>query len=127
MNTPPLQRTEIYRQVRVVLVRHMIDIGRLSIQISMSHLHLRGSLCRLPGVTAALTPEIVQSIFSELGRIQGIRRVEGEFDNWRTVDTHGASWAPVEEKKSDPMTLRRSTVNVLHIKDIDKSSPSQST
>ena len=127
MNTPQLNRIEIYRQVRVVLVRHLIDIGRLSIQISMSHLRLQGSLCRLPGVTSALVPEIIQSIFSELGRIQGIRRVDGDFDNWRTVDTHGTSWAPVEEKKTDPMTLRRSTVNVLHIKDIDKSSPSQST
>ena len=89
MNSPPLPRIEIYRQVRVVLVRHLIDIGRLSIQISTSHLHLHGSLCRLPGVTAALTPEIVQSIFSELGRIHGIRRVDGDFDNWRQVDEAG--------------------------------------
>jgi hypothetical protein len=99
MNTLPLPRTEIYRQVRVVLVRHMIDIGRLSIQISAHHLHLHGSLCRLPGVTAALTPEIVHSIFSELGRVQGIRRADGEFDNWRQVDETGATWVPVEIHK----------------------------
>ena len=99
MNSAPLPRTEIYRKVRVVLVRHMIDIGRLSIQISTSHLHLRGSLCRLPGVTVLLNPEIVRSIFSELGRIQGIRRVGGDFDNWRQVDEAGSVWVPVEIRK----------------------------
>jgi hypothetical protein len=77
----------------------MIDIGRLSIQISTSHLHLRGSLCRLPGVTVPLNPEIVRSIFSELGRIQGIRRVGGDFDNWRQVDEAGSVWVPVDIRK----------------------------
>jgi hypothetical protein len=99
MNSSPLSRVEIYRQVRVVLVRHLVDIGRLSIQISMSHLHLHGSLCRLPGVAATLTPEVVRSIFSELGRIQGIRRADGEFDNWRQVDEAGTIWVPVEIHK----------------------------
>ena len=113
----PLPRTEIYRQVRVVLVRHLIDIGRLSIQISMSHLRLHGSLCRLPGVTAALTPDIVQSIFSELGRIHGIRRVDGDFDNWRRLDDAGASWLPIEIKKMSAPSSGVSSTGVFNIKE----------
>lgn len=96
MSAPQIPRTEIYRRIRVVLVRHMIDIGRLSIQISMLHLRLYGSLCRLPGVTTPLTPEMVHAIFGELNRIEGIRRVDADFDNWRQVDEAGTSWVPVE-------------------------------
>ena len=123
MNTPQLTRIEIYRQTRIVLVRHLVDIGRLSIQISTSHLHLHGSLCRLPGVTAALTPEIVQSIFSELGRIQGIRRVDGDFDNWRQSDKVGGSWAPVATRKIITPGSSSSSASVFDIKDTGK--PSQ--
>ena len=123
MNTPPLTRIEIYRQIRVVLVRHLVDIGRLSIQISASHLHLHGSLCRLPGVTAALTPEIVQSIFSELGRIQGIRRVDGDFDNWRQSDKGGGSWMPLAAKKIISTTAGPASTGTYTIKDAGKPSP----
>jgi hypothetical protein len=127
MSMPQLNRMEVFRQVRVVLVRHLIDIGRLSIQLSMSLLRLHGSLCRLPGVTTPLTADVVKSIFSELGRIQGLRRVDGEFDNWRQVDSLGTVWEPVAGKKTGTATLRTSTVSVLNIKDkdVDKSSPSQ--
>ena len=117
MNTAQPTRIEVYRQIRVVLVRHLIDIGRLSIQISTSHLHLHGSLCRLPGVTAALTPEIVQSIFSELGRIHGVRRVDGEFDNWRQSDKAGASWVPVATKKIIAQGSSSSSATAFDIKD----------
>ena len=123
MNASPLSRVEVYRQVRVVLVRHLIDIGQLSIQISTNRLHLHGSLNRLPGVTAALTPEIVQSIFSELGRIQGIRRVDGDFDNWRQLDEVGASWAPIETRKIIPSASGAAAIKVFDIKGTGK--PSQ--
>ena len=126
MSAPQLARMEIFRQVRVVLVRHLIDIGRLSIQLSMSQLRLNGSLCRLPGVTAALTPEIVKAIFSELSRIHGIRRVDGEFDNWKPADKLGTSWAPVEARKITPTTLRTATVTTLNIKDLGLGGPSAS-
>jgi hypothetical protein len=122
MNTPELTRIEIYRQIRIVLVRHLVDIGRLSIQISASHLHLHGSLCRLPGVTAALTPDVVQSILSELGRIKGIRRVDGEFDNWRLGDKAGASWVPVAAKKIISQGASSSSTDPYIIKDTAKHS-----
>lgn len=84
----------LYRDVRVVLVRHFIDLGRISIQISMSAVHLRGTLQRLHGSTIPLTPQTVEAIISELGRIKGIKRVATEFDNWRQADTM-SPWTPV--------------------------------
>jgi hypothetical protein len=96
MNLTPASRTEMYRQIRVILVRHLIDIGRLSIQMSASSVRLHGSLVRLPGVTSPLTPEMVGTIMSEIGRVDGVRRVISEFDNWTQAHGMGA-WHLVEK------------------------------
>jgi len=91
MNLQPVSRAEIYRQIRVVLVRHLIDLGRLMIEISSNALYLRGTLERLPGVKAELTPEIIAVIVAELGRIPGIPRVEPRLDNWLWTQ-EGRAW-----------------------------------
>ena len=95
------ERMEIYRQIRIALVRHFIDIGRLSCQISSLGVRLHGSLARLPGVQAMLTPEVVASIINEIARIQGVRRVDCDFDNWRQSDPMGG-WQPVEKLERHP-------------------------
>jgi len=78
---------QLYRDVRVVLVRHFIDLGHLSLQISMGAVHLRGSLQRLHGNPHPLTPQMVETIIREIRQVKGIRRVAAEFDNWRQADT----------------------------------------
>jgi hypothetical protein len=86
----------MYRQIRVILVRHLIDIGRLSIQMSASSVRLHGTLVRLPGVTSPLNPEMVGTIMSEIGRVEGVHRVVAEFDNWTQAHGMGA-WRLVEK------------------------------
>jgi hypothetical protein len=104
MNESPMLKVEMYRQARAVLVRHLIDLGRLSLRLSPSNLYLRGSLVRLPGVAAKLTPDVVAAIIAELGRVQGIRHVDAQFDNWsfddrkggwKEIDRHGTPSAPL--------------------------------
>lgn len=94
MNESPMLKVELYRQARAVLVRHLIDLGRLSLRLSPSNLYLRGSLVRLPGVAAKLTPEVVTALMGELGRVPGIRHVDAQFDNWRHDDRLG--WKEIE-------------------------------
>lgn len=91
----PLQRVEIYRQARVILVRQLIDIGRLCITVTGHHIHLKGSLHHLPGVTTRLTPATIRDMFSAMRRIPGIARVDGSFDNWKLVDEQGQAWVEV--------------------------------
>jgi hypothetical protein len=104
MNESPAFKVETYRQARAVLVRHLIDLGRLSLRLAPSNLYLRGSLTRLPGAVAKLTPEIVAAIVAELGRVPGVRHVDAQFDNWRfddrlggwkEIDKHGTPSAPL--------------------------------
>jgi len=108
--TSQLSRVEIYRQVRVVLVRHLIDLGRLTIRISLNHLILYGSLLRLPGCTAKLTPMIVMAIFSELSQVPGIKRVDADLENWRRDDRFGA-WHPFD-KSAQPEAVRESSKEI---------------
>ena len=121
MTLSPAQRTEIYRHIRMVLVRHFIDMGRLTINISMNCVRLTGSLARLPGVAARLSAEIVSSLFSEIRRIPGVKRVDGYFDNWRQADGAGG-WVNVDELaqgKAPPPSLRGGLSQTIDISDKD--------
>lgn len=101
MTLDPAARTDIYRRARMVLVRHFIDLGRLILQVSMEGLRLRGSLVRLPGFETKLTPEIVTAIMQELRRVQGVRRIDADFDNWRQQDAMGG-WVAVDKEPRQP-------------------------
>jgi hypothetical protein len=81
----PIERMEVYRSVRAILVRNYVDLGRLVIQIATGTVHLRGTLQRLMG-SAPLSPEVVQGFLQEIRRIRGVRRVITDFDNWTVSD-----------------------------------------
>lgn len=81
----PLERMEIYRNVRAILVRNYIDLGRLVIQISTGTVQLRGTLQRLMG-SSPLSPEVIQGMIQEIRRVRGVRRVITDFDNWTVSD-----------------------------------------
>jgi len=72
---------EINCRVRRVLVRHWIDLGKVSIRTSRCVVTLSGSLMRLshvaPNVDAA-TPAV---IFEEIKRIADVRRLQLKLDN----------------------------------------------
>jgi hypothetical protein len=74
---------EINRHIRRVLVRHWIDLGRLSFRSVNGVVWLRGTLQRLLGVQEALTGSIIESIFQEIINFPGVKRIHAEFDNWR--------------------------------------------
>lgn len=93
----PVERMEIYRSVRAILVRNYIDLGRLVIQISTGTVLLRGTLQRLMGASP-LSPEAIQGMLQEIKRLRGVRRVITDFDNWALgEDTRG-----VGEKAAPP-------------------------
>lgn len=87
----PVERMEIYRSVRAILVRNYIDLGRVVIQISTGSVLLRGTLQRLMGA-APLSPEAIQAMLQEIKRLRGVRRVITDFDNWAIAeDARGIS------------------------------------
>jgi hypothetical protein len=84
---------ELYRKTRSVLVRHWIDLGRLSVVVSPSSIRLHGMLCRLPGVKTRLTSQIIDAMLRELRQKTGHNRIITDFRNWRE---QGGAWIPIE-------------------------------
>lgn len=124
MTLSPINRAEIYRQVRVILVRHLIDLGRLTVLISLDSLQIKGSMERLPGVKAALTTEIVTVIFMEMRRIPGVRRVQTKLDNWLQDDGVGA-WRPITVESQKPLVPGEPRAPQIH--EIADTDPVEST
>jgi hypothetical protein len=88
---------------RRVLVRHWIDLGKASLRTINGVLTVHGTLEKLPHSNSPLTPSVVAEIASELRRIQSVRRVALDFNNW--TEQHG-KWTNVVPKSASPI-LRR--------------------
>jgi hypothetical protein len=88
---------DINRCVRTVLVKHWIDLGRLSVRSNDGKLYIRGSLQRIAGVNEELTSPIVDAMFADIKRIKNVRQVYPALENWSN-DT--GSWSPIGGAKS---------------------------
>lgn len=86
---------DINRAVRTVLVKHWIDLGRLSVRSTDGKLYIRGALSRIAGINEELTSAIVDAMFSEIKRIRNLRQVYPLLENW-TNDS--GSWCQVGGK-----------------------------
>ncbi len=73
---------DINCQVRKVLVRHWIDLGRVHMRSTRGVVHLRGELCRLYQSKEALNTASVLELISEIRHIRDVRRVTTDFSNW---------------------------------------------
>ncbi len=76
---------DINRDVRRVMIRHWIDLGRLSFRSIRGRVSIRGSLQRIPGTSEELTAPIVNTMFADIGAIRGVTHVNVELDNWMFV------------------------------------------
>ena len=85
------------RDVRKILVKHWLDLGRLSIRTAMGRLTIRGKLERIRGVQEDLAPAIVNDMFSRIKRIRNVARMTIDLENWTCED---GRWMPVDREKS---------------------------
>jgi hypothetical protein len=82
---------DINCRVRRVLVRHWIDLGKLSTRTTGGVVWLTGSLERLPNSGARLDAPSVDGVLTEIRRTPDVRRLQARFENW--VEQSGA-WTP---------------------------------
>ena len=80
---------EVMRQARKVLVRHWIDLGRISLRSTGGTIRVRGTLARLPGYNDELIAPVVDAMFNEISRIRGVNRIMADLDGW---DCDGGIW-----------------------------------
>ena len=94
---------EINRAVRRILVKHWIDLGRVSVHTTRGRVAVYGLLQHIEGRMDPLTGPVLDAMFYEIRRIPGVVIVRGHLDNW-TND--GGRWRPLEsgsrQAEADP-------------------------
>jgi hypothetical protein len=93
----------INRNIRKILVRHWIDLGRLSIRTTMGKVFVRGSLQRISGSREDLTSPIVEAIFHDMKRTRDVRIVSADLENWTN---EGGKWRPSKEDRKKHIASR---------------------
>jgi hypothetical protein len=73
---------EINRSVRKVLVRHWIDLGRISVRTTAGVIAISGELKRLPNMGPPLTSSTVTGMMNEIRRTSAARRIQPNLTNW---------------------------------------------
>lgn len=68
--------------VRKVLVRHWIDLGRVSMRTTRGVVRLSGELRTLRNPKDELSTALILTILTEIRRIKNVRRITTDFINW---------------------------------------------
>jgi hypothetical protein len=86
---------DINCRVRRVLVRHWIDLGKMSSRTTRCVVTLSGSLMRLPHINPDIDSATPGSILEEIRRIPDVRRLQVNLDNWngQSVDDKSSGLA----------------------------------
>jgi hypothetical protein len=89
---------DINCRARRVLVRHWIDLGKISARTSRCVVTLSGSLMRLPHVAPDVDAATPAVIFEEIKRIPDVRRLQLNLDNLDGLafDNASAGAAPAQ-------------------------------
>jgi hypothetical protein len=72
---------DINCRVRRVLVRHWIDLGKVTVRTARGVVSLSGSLLRLPHTAPEADATSPDNIFAEIKRIPDVRRLSLSLDN----------------------------------------------
>lgn len=102
---------DVNRAIRRILVKHWIDLGRLSIHSTRGRVAIFGAMNRIEGRMEPLSGMILDAMFYEIRRIPGVQIVRAHLDNW---SNDGGRWHPLESstrqldadaptKKTDPI------------------------
>jgi hypothetical protein len=93
---PSSSDLDINRAIRRIMVKHWVDLGRISIRTTGGRVLMRGLLRRIEGCAQAdFTSATVEAMFYEISRIKGIQRVTAHFENWLS---EGGRWKLTEPK-----------------------------
>lgn len=80
---------DINRAVRRILIKHWIDLGRIAVRSTRGRLMIYGNLKRITGRDEPLGPPVVEAIFHDIQRINGVVAVGAHLDNWTN---EGGRW-----------------------------------
>lgn len=95
--------------VRRVLVRHWIDLGRVSVRTTRAVVCLSGALVRMKNGGDELSNEGMLGIFQEIKNLHGVRRMHLKLINWGGGTEVGSTEESVAQ--SGPVNVYEAKVN----------------
>ncbi len=100
---------EVNVAVRRVLVRHWIDLGKVSIRTTRGVVWLSGSLVRLRNGGAEMKDDEMVNVFDEIRTVRGVRRMHPRLINWNSEDQDLPEGEELEQTKgTGPSTPTKS-------------------
>ena len=104
-----LSDMDINVAVRRVLVRHWVDLGRISVRTTRSVVWLSGAMVRVKNGGGELHNEEMLGIFQEIKNVHDVRRVHLKLINWGGAEEIGSDAASVTQK--GPVNVYEAKVN----------------
>ena len=89
---------DLSRAVRRLLVKHWIDLGRISVRCTSGRVHLYGRMQRVAGKVPDLQTKTLDNMFLEMRRISGVKAINARLENWINDSGH---WRPFERHDTD--------------------------
>lgn len=83
-----INRYKVNQMAQACLVRHAADLSKLQFSFTGQGLHLSGLLRKTP--TGEYTVEDVRALMDELSRLDHVRYLQAELDNWAVAQEFGA-------------------------------------
>ncbi len=91
-----VSRYEVNRQLRMLLNKYGIDLAKVDYSCIGTTVYLSGELVRTDA--DEINPAIIEGLFKEIIRIQGVRFVEPDIKNWN-IRADEDSWQITKSKK----------------------------
>ncbi|MBN2302172.1 MAG: hypothetical protein JXN60_06610 [Lentisphaerae bacterium] len=110
---------ETNKKVRRVLVRHWIDLGRLSVRATGATLFVRGELARIAGMQEPLSVVTVEAMFTEIQRMAKIQRLSVDLSNWTNAN---GRWMPIDKdnQQINPLSIKSPATSKTYSLDTNK-------
>ncbi len=89
-------RYEVNRNVRYILVRHDVDLGRLDYSYIGSTLYISGDLVK--GTSGDFTSASIEAMARDLASIREVRDVQFDLANW-SIASGGGAWQITKKRR----------------------------
>ncbi len=114
-------RYEVNRNVRMVLVRHDVDLSRLDFSYVGNTIYLYGELAK--SMEGEFTAGNIESLAKDLSHLQYVRDLQFDVANW-VVRSSAGSWQIMRKKRpaasAGMQTGAASTDATVHVKKPDE-------
>ncbi len=102
-------RYDVNREVRIVLVRHAVNLREINYSFVGSTVHLYGALHKDP--EGEFTPAHIELLLNDLRRLEPVRNLQVDVENW-SITSSGLSWI-IKNKREVHVKGRDRAKNML--------------